>query len=65
MSWFSTIEASVIINCIWHLWYAILLWSIEDVIPHRNIVGLLLALDWCIILLLPLLCMLWLLVAVD
>jgi len=62
MSWFSTIEASVIIDCICHLWCAILLWSIGDIILHRNIVGLLLALDWCLILLL---CMLWLLVAVD
>ena len=62
MSWFSTIEASVIINCIWRLWCAILLWSIGDIIPHRNIVDLLLALSWCLILLL---CTLWLLVAVD
>ena len=64
MSWFSTIEASVIIDCIWRLWCAILLWSIGDIIPYRNVVGLLLVLDWCPILLL-LLCMLWLLVAVD
>ena len=67
MSWFSTIEASVIINCIWRLWCTILLWSIRDIIPHRHIVGLLLALSWCLILLLPLLllCTLWLLVVVD
>ena len=45
MSWFSTIEASVIIDCIWRLWCAILLWSIGDIIPHRNIVGLLLVLS--------------------
>ena len=63
MSWFSIIEASVIINCIWRLWCAILLWSIGDIILHRSIVGFLLALDWCLILLL--LCTLWLLVAVD
>ena len=62
MSEFSTVEASVIIDCIWRLWCAILLWSIGDIILHRNIVGLLLALDWCLILLL---CTLWLLVAVD
>ena len=62
MPWFSTIEASVIINCIWCLWCAILLWSIGDIILHRNIVGLLLVLGWCFILLL---CMLWLLVVVD
>ena len=65
MSRFSTIEASVIINSIWRLWCAILLWSIGDIILHRSIVGLLLALDWCLILLLLLLCTLWLLVAVD
>ena len=65
MSWFSTVEASVIINCIWCLWCAILLWSIGDIALHINIVSLLLALDWCLILLPLLLCMLWLLVAVD
>ena len=64
MSWFSTIEASVIIDCIWCLWCAILLWSIGDIILHRNILGLLLVLDWCLILLLLLLYMLWLLVMV-
>ena len=63
MSWFSTIEASVIINCIWHLWCAILLRSIGDIVPHRNIVDLLLALSWCFILLL--LRTLCLLVAID
>ena len=51
MSWFSTVETSVVIDCIWRLW-----WSI---------VSLLLAQDWCLILLLLLLCTLWLLVAVD
>ena len=65
MSWFSTIEASVIIDCIWRLWCAILWWSIGDIALHRNIVSLLLVLDWCLILLLLLLCTLWLLVAVD
>ena len=66
MSWFSTIEASVIINYIWRLWCAILLWSTRGIIPHRNIVDLLLALSWCLVLLLLLLlCTLWLLVAVD
>ena len=65
MSWFSTVEASVVIDCIWHLWCAILLWSIGDIGLHRSIVSLLLALDWCLILLLLLLCTLWLLVAVD
>ena len=39
--------------------------EIGDIILHRNIVGLLLALDWCLILLLLLLCTLWLLVAID
>ena len=65
MSRLSTIEASIIINYIWRLWCAILLWSIGGIIPHRNIVDLLLALSWCLILLLLLLCMLWLLVAID
>ena len=65
MSWFSIIEAFVIINCIWRLWCTILLWSIGDIIPHRNIVDFLLALSWCLILLLLLLCMLWLLVEID
>ena len=70
MSWFSIVEASVIIDCIWRLWCVILLWSIGDIIPHRRIVGLLLALSWCLILLLLLLlllllCTLWLLVAID
>ena len=65
ISWFSIVEASIIIDYIWRLWCAILLWSIEDIALHRNIVSLLLALDWCLILLLLLLCMLWLLVAVD
>ena len=67
MSRLSTIEASIIINCIWCLWCAILLWSIGGIIPHRNIVDLLLALSWCLVLLLLLLllCMLWLLVAID
>ena len=63
ISWFSIIEAYVIIDCIWRLWCAILLWSIGDIIPHRNIVGMLLALGWCFVLLL--LYTLWLLVAVD
>ena len=45
MSWFSTVEASVVIDCIWHLWCAILLWSIGDIALHRSIVSLLLALD--------------------
>ena len=65
MSRLSTIEASIIINCIWRLWCATLLWSIGDSILHRNIAGLLLALSWCLMLLLLLLYMLWLLVAVD
>ena len=56
--------ASVISDCIWRLWCAILLWSIGDIILHRNILGLLLVLDWCLILLLLLLYMLWLLVMV-
>ena len=45
MSWLSTIEASIIINCIWHFWCAILLWSIRGIVPHRYIVGLLLVLS--------------------
>ena len=45
MPWFSTIEASVIIDCIWRLWCAILLWSIGDIILHRSIISLQLALD--------------------
>ena len=45
MSWFSIVEASIITDCIWRLWCAILLWSVGDIILHRNIVGLLLALD--------------------
>ena len=65
MSWFSTVEASVVIDCIWRLWCAILWWSIRNIALHRNIVSLLLALDWCLILLLLLLCTLWLLVVVD
>ena len=65
MSWFSTFEASIVIDCIWRLWCAILWWSIGDIALHRNIVSLLLVLDWCLILLLLLLCTLWLLVAVD
>ena len=65
MSWFSTVEASIVIDCIWRLWCAILLWSIRDIALHRSIVSLLLALDWCLILLLLLLCTVWLLVAVD
>jgi len=65
LSWFSTVEASVVIDCIWHLWCAILLGSIGDIALHRSIISLLLALDWCLILLLLLLCTLWLLVAVD
>ena len=65
MSWFSIVEASVVIDCIWRLWCTILLWSIGDIALHRSIVSLLLALDWCLILLLLLLCTLWLLVAVD
>ena len=64
MSRFSTIEASVIIDCIWCLWYAILWWSIRNIALHRNIVSLLLTLNWCPVLLL-LMCMLWLLVVVD
>ena len=65
MSWFSIVEASVVIDCIWRLWCAIILWSIRDIALHRSIVSLLLALDWCLILLLLLLCTLRLLVAVD
>ena len=65
MSWLSTIEAFIIINCIWRFWCSILLWSIRGVVPHRYIVGLLLALSWCLILLLLLLCTLWLLIAID
>ena len=65
MSWFSTIEASVIINCIWCLWCAILLWSIRGIVPHRYIVGLLLVLSWCPVLLLMLLCTLGFLVAIG
>ena len=65
MSWFSTNEASIVIDCIWCFWCAILWWSIGDIALHRSIISLLLALDWCLILLLLLLCTLWLLVAVD
>ena len=64
MSWFSTVEASVVIDSIWRLWCAILWWSIRNIALHRNIVSLLLTLNWCPVLLL-LLCMLWLLVVVD
>ena len=63
MSWLSTIEAFIIINCIWRFWCAILLWSIGGIVPHRYIVGLLLALSWCLVLLL--LCTLGLLAAVE
>ena len=65
MSWLSTIEALVVINCIWRFWCAIPLWSIGGIIPHRYIVRLLLALSWCLVLLLLLLCMLELLVVVE
>ena len=65
MSWFSIVEASVIIDCIWRLWCVILLWSIGGIVSHKYIVGLLLALSWCLVLLLLLLCTLGLLVAVD
>jgi len=66
MSRLSTIEALVVINCIWRFWCAIPLWSIGGIIPHWYIVGLLLALSWCLILLLLLLlCTLLLLVAVG
>ena len=66
MSWLSTIEAFIIINYIWRFWCAILLWSIGRIVPHRYIIGLLLALSWCfVLLLLLLLCTLGLLVAVD
>ena len=65
MSWLSTIEAFVIINCIWRFWCAIPLWSIGGIVPHWYIVGLLLALSWCLVLLLLLLCTLGLLVAVG
>ena len=65
MSWLSTIEAFVIINCIWRFWRTIPLWSIGGIGPHRYIVGLLLALSWCFELLLLLLCTLGLLVAVE
>ena len=64
MSRLSIIEAFIIINCIWHFWCVIPLWSIGGIIPHRYIVRLLLALSWCLILLL-LLRMLGLLVAVE
>ena len=64
MSRLSTIEAFIIINCIWRFWCAIPLWSIGGIVPHRYIVGLLLALSWCLVLLL-LLCTLGLLVAVG
>ena len=64
MSRLSTIKAFVIINCIWRFWCDIPLWSIGGIIPHRYIVGLLLALSWCLVLLL-LLCTLGLLVAVG
>ena len=64
MSRLSTIEALVVINCIWRFWCAIPLRSIGGIIPHWYIVGLLLALSWCLILLL-LLCTLLLLVAVG
>jgi len=67
MSQLSTIEAFIIINCIWRFWCAILLWSIGGIVPHRYIVGLLLALSWCLVflLLLLLLCTLGLLVVVE
>ena len=65
MSWLSTIEAFIIINCIWRLRCAILLWRIRGIVPHRYIVGLLLVLSWCLVLLLLLLCTLGLLVAVE
>ena len=67
MSWLSTIEAIIIINCIWRFWCAIPLWSIGGIVPHWYIVGLLLALSWCLelLLLLLLLCTLGLLVAVE
>ena len=65
MSQFSTIEAFIIINCIWRSWCAIPLWSIGGIVPHRHIVELLLALSWCFVLLLLLLCTLGLLVAVE
>ena len=65
MSWFSIVEVYVVIDCIWRFWCAILWWSIGDIALHRSIVSLLLALDWCLILLLLLLCTLWLLVVVD
>ena len=64
MSQLSTIEAFVVINCIWRFWCTIPLQSIGGIIPHWYIVGLLLALSWCLILLL-LLCTLLLLVAVG
>ena len=65
MSRLSTIEALVVINCIWRFWCTIPLWSIGGIIPHWYIVGLLLALSWCLVLLLLLLCTLLLLVAVE
>ena len=65
MSRLSTIEAFIIINCIWRFWCAIPLWSIGGIVPYRYIVGLLLALSWCLVLLLLLLCTLGLLVAVE
>ena len=61
----STIEALVVINCIWCSWCAIPLWSIGGIVPHWYIVGLLLVLSWCFVLLLLLLCTLGLLVTVE
>ena len=63
MSRLSAIEAFVVINCIWRFWCTIPLRSIRGIIPYRYIVGLLLALSWCLVLLL--LCTLGLLVAVG